>query len=120
MSFLCCAKLTNFLLVFLNLYLQCLYHTFQQFTHLYALNAVWGRFDQTLGNINTLYSMQEESEYVELFLVTEDSIIFLLKPVSSSDILMAYLLTRFVIKVYFVPLHKQWNLLFIALFHYLL
>ena len=62
---------------------------FLQFTHLYALNAVWGRFDQTLGNINTLYSMQGESEEVQLFLVTEDSIIFLLKPVSSSDAIFA-------------------------------
>ena len=62
---------------------------FLQFTHLYALNAVWGRFDQTLGNINTLYSMQGESDDVQLFLVTEDSIIFLLKPVSSSDALFA-------------------------------
>ena len=55
---------------------------FSQFTCIYALNAVWGRFDQTLANINTLYSMQGETEDVQLFLVTEDSIIFLLKPVS--------------------------------------
>ena len=98
MFLLCCAncKLTNFLLIFFNskyLYPWFLSHTFQQFTHLYALNAVWGRFSQTLGNINTLYSMQGESEDVQLFLVTEDSIIFLLKPVSGSDTLMAYLLT---------------------------
>ena len=89
-----------------------------------------GTFDQTLGNINTLYSMQGKSEYVELFLVMEDSIIFLLKPVSSSDALIAYLLTsfasafwflalvylltRFASKVYLVLLYKQWNLLFIT------
>ena len=79
---------------------------FSQFTRIYALNAVWGRFDQTLGNINTLYSMQGETEDVQLFLVTEDSIIFLLKPVSTSDTdrlastkyfwFSVYLLTSFV------------------------
>ena len=94
--FLCCA-----ILVFLNLYLQCLSYTCWQFTNLYAFNAVWGRFDQTLGNINTLYSMQGESDDVQLFLVTEDSIIFLLKPVSSADTLIGYLVTSFAIKVLF-------------------
>jgi len=55
-----------------------------KFSSIYALNAAWGRFDQTLANINTLYSEQGQCEGVQIFLVSEDSILFLLKPVSSN------------------------------------
>lgn len=48
------------------------------------MNALWGRFDQTLANINTLYMLISSREHqpLDVYLVSEDSIIFCLQPVS--------------------------------------
>lgn len=51
-----------------------------QFSSAYALNALWGRFDHTLGNISTLYSFAT-SHNIPIYLLSEDSLVFLLQPV---------------------------------------
>ncbi len=45
------------------------------------MNALWGRFDQTMGNIGVLF----HSSTVPIYLISEDSILFLLKPVKIVD-----------------------------------
>ena len=49
----------------------------------YVLNGIGGRLDQTLANMNTLYSA-EYSDDVLLYLMSEDSLSFVLDPVSLS------------------------------------
>ena len=46
---------------------------------MYAINGMGGRFDQTLANINTLYSINTGG--VPLYLMSEDSLLFVLEPV---------------------------------------
>ena len=47
------------------------------------MNALWGRFDQTVANINTLYQSLtwKEDQPLNVYLVSEDSIVFCLEPV---------------------------------------
>lgn len=54
------------------------------FSSIYAMNACGGRFDQTLGNIHTVMLLGQELNGIPLYLVSEDSIAFLLKPGQSS------------------------------------
>ena len=57
--------------------------TILQMPTVYALNGLWGRFDQTLANINTLYhtiTLMEQQPF-DLYLVSEDSILLCLQPV---------------------------------------
>lgn len=44
---------------------------------MYVFNCLWGRFDQVIGNIHQLYCIN----ITAVFIVTEDTIIFTLKPV---------------------------------------
>lgn len=44
---------------------------------MYVLNGIGGRLDQTLANINTLFS----DNGVSIYLVSEDSLSFVLEPV---------------------------------------
>lgn len=53
---------------------------FSQFSLVYVLNAIGGRFDQTLGCVNTLYSHCNDE--IALYLLSEDSLICILEPVS--------------------------------------
>lgn len=50
---------------------------------MYVVNGIGGRFDQTLANVNTLYSRVVGMEE-DVYLLSEDSLSFLLTPVSSS------------------------------------
>ena len=52
-----------------------------QFSTIVAFNTLWGRFDQVLANINTLYNTKT-GPHVSLSILTEDSFIILLQPVS--------------------------------------
>lgn len=54
------------------------------FSSIYAMNASGGRFDQTLGNIQTAMLLDQDLCGTPLYLVSEDSIAFLLKPSQSS------------------------------------
>ena len=47
------------------------------------MSGLWGRFDQTLANINTLYQslLWKEHKPLEVYLVSEESILFCLQPV---------------------------------------
>jgi thiamine pyrophosphokinase len=52
-----------------------------QFSSVYVVNGIGGRFDQTLANMNTIYSkssIMEES----IYLLSEDSLCFVLEPVN--------------------------------------
>ena len=51
-----------------------------QFSSVYVLNGVGGRFDQTLANVNTLYSRGDNDD-LSVYLVSEDSLSFVLEPV---------------------------------------
>ena len=42
------------------------------------MNATWGRFDQTMGNLNTIFSVQSS---LPVYLLSEDSLMFVLEPV---------------------------------------
>ncbi len=46
---------------------------------MYVCNGIGGRFDQTLANINTMFSVAVN---VPLYLISEDSLVFVLEPVS--------------------------------------
>lgn len=51
------------------------------------LNALWGRFDQTMGNLGTLYSVGSFlDDFVRVYLLSEDSLVCLLKPVSLTSL----------------------------------
>lgn len=52
-----------------------------QFSAIYVLNGIGGRLDQTLANMNTLYSEDSASD-MSLYLMSEDSLSFVLNPVS--------------------------------------
>ena len=45
-----------------------------RFSSIYAMNALGGRFDQTLGNVQTLMLFERELEGTPLYLLSEDSI----------------------------------------------
>ena len=51
------------------------------------MNGLWGRFDQTLANVNTLYQSLLWKEYqpLNVYLMSEESILFCLQPVSKYD-----------------------------------
>ncbi|KAL5475900.1 hypothetical protein EMCRGX_G025778 [Ephydatia muelleri] len=49
-----------------------------QFSSVYALNALWGRFDQTLGNVSTLYAFASTYD-IPIYLLSENSLVFLLQ-----------------------------------------
>lgn len=53
-----------------------------QFSSVYILNGIGGRFDQTLANINTLYSVVDTND-ISLYLMSEDSLLFILEPTQS-------------------------------------
>ncbi|XP_064394005.1 thiamin pyrophosphokinase 1-like isoform X2 [Halichondria panicea] len=52
-----------------------------KFSAVYVINALWGRFDQTMGNIGVLFNTS--CHLLPLYLMSEDSLLFLLKPGSS-------------------------------------
>ena len=54
------------------------------FSSIYAANAIGGRFDQTLGNVQTVMSLEEQLCGTPLYLLSEDSIAVLLRPGRSS------------------------------------
>lgn len=54
------------------------------FSSVYAMNAFEGRFDQTLGNVQSVMLLDQELRGTPLYLVSEDSIAFLLKPSRNS------------------------------------
>ena len=56
-----------------------------RFDSIYAANALGGRFDQTLGNVQTLMLLQSELEGTPLYLLSEDSIVCLL-PAGESEL----------------------------------
>ena len=47
------------------------------------MNGLWGRFDQTLANVNTLHQslLWKEHQPLNVYLVSEESILFCLQPV---------------------------------------
>ena len=47
------------------------------------MNGLWGRFDQTLANVNTLYQslLWKEHQPLNVYLLSEESILFCLQPV---------------------------------------
>ena len=47
------------------------------------MNSFGGRFDQTIGNVHTLMSLDEVMQDVPVYLLSDDSIAFILKPVSN-------------------------------------
>lgn len=49
-----------------------------QINSVYALNALWGRFDHMLANVSTLYSFASNHDLL-IHLVSEDSLVFLLQ-----------------------------------------
>ena len=49
-----------------------------EFSSVYAMNALGGRFDQTLANVQTTMLLREELEGTPLYLLSEDSIAVLL------------------------------------------
>lgn len=54
------------------------------FSSVYAMNAFEGRFDQTLGNVQSVMLLDQELRGTPLYLVSDDSIAFLLKPSQNS------------------------------------
>lgn len=50
------------------------------------MNSFGGRFDQTIGNVHTVMSLDEAMHGVPVYLLSEDSIAFILKPVSNINI----------------------------------
>lgn len=55
-----------------------------KFSSMYAANALGGRFDQTLGNVQTVMLLDEGLGGTPLYLLSEDSIAVLIKPRESS------------------------------------
>lgn len=56
-----------------------------QFSSVYVMNSFGGRFDQTIGNVHTVMSLDEEMHGIPVYLLSDDSIAFILKPVSDMD-----------------------------------
>ena len=54
------------------------------FSSIYAANAIGGRFDQTLGNVQTVMSLEEQLCGTPIYLISEVSIAVLLRPGRSS------------------------------------
>jgi thiamine pyrophosphokinase len=50
----------------------------------YVFNCMWGRFDQVIGNVHQLYC----TDVSRVYLITEDSIIFVVKKVMMIDDVM--------------------------------
>lgn len=50
-----------------------------EFAAIYAMNAMGGRFDQTLGNVQTIMTLGSKLQSMPLYLVSEDSIAMLLR-----------------------------------------
>ena len=50
------------------------------FSAIYAMNAMGGRFDQTLGNVQTVMLLEKELEGTPVYLLSEDSIAAVLRP----------------------------------------
>lgn len=55
------------------------------------MNSFGGRFDQTIGNVHTVMSLDEAMHDVPVYLLSEDSIAFILKPVSNIISIYMYL-----------------------------
>lgn len=54
------------------------------FSSIYAMNAFGGRFDQTLGNVQSVMLLDQDLAGTPLYLVSEDSVAVLLKPSQNS------------------------------------